>query len=396
MLMLHRVSDVGRNYSFLGALSACAVAAFALSSGKAVVEAAQPGGTHDAMPRGMHLASMLPEPDPAPPVGALELAPAPGILEALAAVIEDYDEMARSAATAVSAELSRIVQPQAPAPAVEARPMHGWLSHAYSAQRRHRVVVPMRVSNTEQLAQVFQAHDYSLDHARRGQPIPALQIDRVPADLGSVRDGNERKWLFIKALLPIVLEVNERILAERSELTRLRDAVARGGELSITERLWLADLAERYGADPSNIPEMLLRVDIVPPSMAIAQAGVESGWGTSYAARVGNSLFGQIQASGRHAVAVPWKAGPAMPQPFANVAESVEAYFLNLNTHFAYAAFRGDRAQQRSQGAQPDGYRLIGQLLRYSQLGRHYINYVRNIIRENQLEDFDRARLSPT
>jgi Bax protein len=85
-----------------------------------------------------------------------------------------------------------------------------------------------------------------------------------------------------------------------------------------------------------------------------------------------------------------------MPQPFANVAESVEAYFLNLNTHFAYASFRVERAQQRAQGAHPDGFKLIGQLLRYSQLGGQYISYVRNIIRENQLSDFDRARLSPT
>lgn len=394
MLMLHRVSDVGRQYSFIGALGACAVAAFALSPGKAVGEAAHAPNTPDAAQSRAQLARLLPAPAPVPAVTPIELAPAPDLVEALAAVLEDYDEMARAAAAAVTAALSRIAT--SPAPAIEARPMHGWLSHAYSGQRRHRVVVAMRVSNTEELTQVFDAHDYSLDHARRGQPIPALQIDRVPADLGSLKDGNERKWLFIKALLPIVLEVNERILADRNELVRLRDVATRGGELSVAERLWLADVAERYGADPSNIAEMLLRVDVVPPSMAIAQAGVESGWGTSYAARVGNSLFGQIQSSGRHSVAVPWKAGPAMPQPFANVAESVEAYFLNLNTHFAYAAFRAERAQQRAQGVPPDGYRLIGQLLRYSQLGGHYINYVRNIIRENQLSDFDSARLSPS
>lgn len=393
MLMLHRVSDVGRHYSLIGALGACAVAAFALAPAKAT------DGASDDLKRSgpdrahIRLASALPEPVPAPPLSSLELAPPSGVVEALAAVLEDYDEMARGAALAVSTALARIVG--APhAPAIEARPMHGWLSHAYTGQRRARVVA-MRVSNTEQLAQVFQAHDYSLDHARRGQPIPALQIDRVPADLGSLRDGNERKWLFIKALLPIILEVNERILAERKELLRLRALAASGKEPSVAERLWLADLAERYGADPSNLAEMLLRVDIVPPSMAIAQAGVESGWGTSYAARVGNSLFGQIQVSGRHSVDVPWKAGPAMPQPFANVAESVEAYFLNLNTHFAYAAFRSERAQQRTQGAQPDGFRLIGQLLRYSELGAQYVNYVRNIIRENQLSDFDSARLSP-
>ena len=394
MMMLHRASYVGRQYSLIGALGACAVAALALAPAKATDET-----SHDVKRSGsaralVQLASALPEPVQTPPVSGLELAPPSGVREALAAVLEDYDDMARGAAQAVNAALARIVgTPHAPV--VEARPMHGWLSHAYTGQRRGRVVA-MRVSNTEQLAQVFQAHDYSLDHARRGQPIPALQIDRVPADLGSLRDGNERKWLFIKALLPIILEVNERILAERKELLRLRDLASGGKELSVAERLWLADLAERYGADPSNLNEMLLRVDSAPPSMAISQAGVESGWGTSYAARVGNSLFGQIQVSGRHAVDVPWKAGPAMPQPFANVAESVEAYFLNLNTHFAYASFRSERAQQRAQGAQPDGFRLIGQLLRYSELGVHYINYVRNIIRENQLSDFDGARLSPS
>lgn len=394
MLMLHRVSDVGRQYSLIGALGACAVAAFALAPAKAT-----DGASYDIKRSAsarvlIQLASALPEPVPVPPVSVMELAPPSGVLEALAAVLEDYDDMARGAALAVNAALARIVATPH-APIVEARPMHGWLSHAYTGQRRGRVVA-MRVSNTQQLAQVFQAHDYSLDHARRGQPIPALQIDRVPADLGSLRDGNERKWLFIKALLPIILEVNERILAERKELLRLRALAGTGKEPSVTERLWLADLAERYGADPSNLAEMLLRVDIVPPSMAIAQAGVESGWGTSYAARVGNSLFGQIQVAGRHTVDVPWKAGPAMPQPFANVAESVEAYFLNLNTHFAYASFRSERAQQRAQGAQPDGFRLIGQLSRYSELGGYYINYVRNIIRENQLSDFDSARLSPS
>ncbi len=394
MMMIHRASDVGRQYSLIGALGACAVAAFALAPAKATDGASRDVKRADPAPALVRLAATLPEPVPAPPVSSIELAPPSGVVEALAQVLEDYDDMARGAAQAVSAALARIIA--APhAPAIEARPMHGWLSHAYTGQRRGRVVA-MRVSNTEQLAQVFQAHDYSLDHARRGQPIPALQIERVPADLGALRDGNERKWLFIKALLPIILEVNERILAERKELLRLRDLAASGKEPSVAERLWLANLAERYGADPSNIAEMLLRVDIVPPSMAIAQAGVESGWGTSYAARVGNSLFGQIQVSGRHAVDVPWKAGPAMPQPFANVADSVEAYFLNLNTHFAYASFRSERAQQRAQGAQPDGFRLIGQLLRYSELGVHYINYVRNIIRENQLSDFDRARLSPS
>jgi len=142
------------------------------------------------------------------------------------------------------------------------------------------------------------------------------------------------------------------------------------------------------------LEELVNRVDIVPPSMAIAQSGVESGWGTSFAARNGNALFGQIQTVGRHSVTVSWKPGPSMPQPFTNVAEATDAYVMNLNTHTAYAAFRNERARMRESGDWPEGYRLIGQLLRYSELGGEYVQFVRQIMRENALGDFDHARLS--
>jgi Bax protein len=128
--------------------------------------------------------------------------------------------------------------------------------------------------------------------------------------------------------------------------------------------------------------------------MALAQGGIESGWGTSFAARAGNALFGQIQAVGRHAVSVPWKPGANMPQPFASIGEAAEAYVMNLNTHAAYSAFRSERAAMRGRGEAPDGYRLIGQLLRYSQLGQQYVGFVRQVMREDKLTDFDNARLS--
>jgi Bax protein len=128
--------------------------------------------------------------------------------------------------------------------------------------------------------------------------------------------------------------------------------------------------------------------------MAIAQSGVESGWGTSFAAREGNALFGQIQSVGQHAVAVSWRPGNGMPQPFASVGEATEAYVANLNSHPAYAAFRAERAAMRAKGKSLDGYHLVGQLARYSELGQSYVEFVRQIMRENDLADFDKARLS--
>ena len=90
----------------------------------------------------------------------------------------------------------------------------------------------------------------------------------------------------------------------------------------------------------------------------------------------------------------PWKPGPDKPQPFPNVGEAAEAYVANLNTHRAYAGFRDERAAMRERGETPDGYRLIGTLLRYSELGQEYVSFVRLIMRENDLGDFDKARLS--
>ena len=83
-----------------------------------------------------------------------------------------------------------------------------------------------------------------------------------------------------------------------------------------------------------------------------------------------------------------------MPQPFSNVGEATEAYITNLNTHPAYAGFRTARAAARERGDELEGYRLVGTLLRYSERGLQYVQFVRQIMRENDLHDFDRAKLS--
>jgi Bax protein len=251
----------------------------------------------------------------------------------------------------------------------------------------------------DELAGFFRDQSYTLDDVRQGLAVPAIKVERVPDDLGT-KDGVERKQLFITALLPVILDVNQRVLAERDQLTHLRDKFAEDPEgLTAFDRAWLVQLADRYEMpieqiDKDQLAQLVRRVDIVPPSMAIAQSGIESGWGTSFAARNGNALFGQIQSVGQHSVSVSWRPGAGMPQPFANVGEAAEAYVANLNTHPAYAAFRNERAAMRDRGEMPDGYKLIGQLLRYSERGLGYVQFVRQVIRDDKLTDFDGAQLS--
>ncbi|TAJ86000.1 MAG: hypothetical protein EPO50_14680 [Reyranella sp.] len=271
---------------------------------------------------------------------------------------------------------------------------HGRFAAPGNAVRRQVQVRAISPRSADELAGFFRDVAYTLTDVRLGEAVPPLKVDRVPGDL-SAKDGNERKMLFITALLPVILEANQRVLADREQLLYLRNKLTTDPRmLTAVERVWLDDLADRYESSIDKLDELVRRVDIVPPSMAIAQAGVESGWGTSFAARNGNALFGQIQVTGRHSVEVPWKPGAGMPQPFADVGESTDAYVINLNTHPAYASFRAERAAMRERAEHPDGFRLIGTLLRYSERGQGYVQFVRQIMRENELTDFDRARLS--
>lgn len=280
-----------------------------------------------------------------------------------------------------------------PASPRDATLAHGRFAAPGNAVRRQVQVRAINPRTADELAGFFRDVSYTLTDVRLGEAVPPIKVERVPDDLAG-KDGSVRKVLFITALLPVILEVNQRVLAEREQLLFLRDKFAGQAGITPIERIWLEKLAERYETPADKLDELVRKVDIVPPSMAIAQSGIESGWGTSFAARTGNALFGQIQSVGRHAVAVPWKPGAGMPQPFPNVGEAADAYVTNLNTHPAYSAFRTERAAMRQRGETPDGYRLIGKLLRYSELGHQYVGFVRQVMREDKLTDFDKARLS--
>jgi Bax protein len=272
---------------------------------------------------------------------------------------------------------------------------HGRFAAPGNSLRRQVQLRAVSPRTADELAGFFRDVSFTLlTDIRQGEAVPAIKVDRVPADLGN-KDGYERKQLFITAILPVVLEVNQRVMADREQLLVLRDKLATDPfGMGPIERIWLDDLADRYETTPDRLDELVRRVDIVPPSMAIAQGGVESGWGTSFAARTGNALFGQIQTVGRHSVDVPWKPGNGMPQPFSSVGEATEAYIANLNTHPAYAGFRTARAAARERSEELEGYRLVGTLLRYSERGLQYVQFVRQIMRENDLHDFDKAKLS--
>lgn len=254
-----------------------------------------------------------------------------------------------------------------------------------------------RLSTAEALELYFDEVNYDLEDVRSGEElVPRRYVASLPPDLDSLESTDERKQLFIKAVLPVVLRVNEDIAADRERLSGIAKRRARGRSLSLVDQVWLEEQYARYDVESGDIKELLRRVDIIPPSLALAQAAEESGWGTSRFAREGNALFGQytdpdgpgILPRSRDAV------GKYRIRSYDTLYETVSSYALNLNQHRAYERFRELRAELRARQGALDGHRLAGTLIRYSERGKDYIKTIRTIIRENALGHFDDVRLN--
>jgi len=250
--------------------------------------------------------------------------------------------------------------------------------------------------DAESLAQGFARIGYHFDRVRdEGAPVPRVFLAKLPEDLHAVPEVALKKTVFFQTMLPLVLKENERILADRHRLHGLKVKKALGRKLPARDRLWLAVMAERYKVKDENVDALLQRVDVIPPSLAMAQAAEESGWGTSRFAQAGNALFGQWTTTGDEGIVPNARDEGAdhKVKTFETLSQSVAAYMRNLNTHRAYRAFRTARTKMRQAGAPLDGFALAGTLTRYSERGPKYVKSVRTIIDSNGLSALDDARL---
>ncbi len=253
----------------------------------------------------------------------------------------------------------------------------------------------MLVGSTDKLSDVFKSIGYQLDGVRLHGEVPRLFLAALPRDLSTIRVPADRKDMFIKSALPLVLHVNELILAERARVVSLRARLDRGEKIGPEETAWLDQTRERYGLEKLDFAEMLLRIDVIPPSLALAQGAEESGWGTSRFAREGNALFGQRTFKDTHGI-VPQKRDEGEKhrvRAFGHLIDGVKAYADNLNTHPAYKLLRGARAKMRAASSVIDGAMLASTLIKYSERREKYVEAIQLIIRANGFHMFDKARL---
>jgi Bax protein len=245
----------------------------------------------------------------------------------------------------------------------------------------------------------FSNAGYSLDAVRRGQvAVPRLLHASLPYDLKSVARVADRKAVFLRFMLPYVLLANLRVREQREKLLAMRRKIGDGETVQPADKAWLDALFDEYRVKPGNFAALDLRVGTVPPSLALAQSAVESGWGTSRFANEGNAPFGQwTTAAYRGLVPKARDAGKTHKvRAFDDLAESVNSYLRNLNTHRAYREFRQQRAALRARNASIDSVAIAATLASYSQEGEAYVALVRRVITGNSLRALDNARLSDT
>ncbi|MDQ8205342.1 glucosaminidase domain-containing protein [Pelagicoccus sp. SDUM812003] len=213
-------------------------------------------------------------------------------------------------------------------------------------------------------------------------------------DFASIGDVRARKQAFFDFLEPFVAEANREILQERAEVLKLQQYFERHQKLSGSRLEALNDYLERYKLEPvetaskRTFERLLLRVDTIPVSLALAQAAIESGWGTSRFARQGNNLFGMwCYDPGCGIVPKRRPAGRTYEvAAYESPRQSFYAYLTNLNTNDSYAALREIRAAFRDASREPSGHDLAEGLVRYSQERWEYVGKVRRMISQNNLD----------
>ena len=239
---------------------------------------------------------------------------------------------------------------------------------------------------------LFENLKYDLKSIRLGETVKPVYLSKLPPDLKNIKSTSKRKDTFIKIVLPLVIDENNRILENRKKLFKILAKPVN----SMGEKRWLKRRFEDYQIKTEDIAELKLRMDIIPASLAIAQAAKESGWGTSRFALEGNAMFGQWTYGKDGIKPKDSKGKEHKVLKFPMLRSSIVAYQKNLNTHKAYGAFREKRADLREANKKISGLDLVSHIESYAATGKEYVKTLTSIISQNKLTDFDSSVLMNT
>tara|TARA_B100001540_G_scaffold297888_1_gene300943 strand:- start:2158 stop:3237 length:1080 start_codon:yes stop_codon:yes gene_type:complete len=260
----------------------------------------------------------------------------------------------------------------------------------YSLNEKETDTVRLDASTIKQL---YEDTNYKLEDIRKNKLVKPIALTLLPREIKMIENTKKRKELFIQIILPLILQENSNIKLDR---TRLFGIINKSNNTDL-EKKWLDKKYKQYGIPSKDLLILKIRMDEIPVSLALAQAAKETGWGTSRFAQEGNALFGQWTWSGEGLKPKEAEKDEGHKVMKFNILQaSVRAYQRNLNTHSSYKEFRLARAQLRDLGKPLDSIILSKHLDEYAQTGDQYVEVLQKIILQNNLKDFDDAKLLPS
>ena len=244
-------------------------------------------------------------------------------------------------------------------------------------------------TRSEDLEGLIKKLELNLENIKLGNPVPNFELLSLPKDLNKVEPVIRRKEIFFSSIFPLILRSNMEILNHRKNLC---DAFNSNNKEKIAEIASIYKVNIETLTD-QNIKEVLLKkVDAIPFSLALAQAAVESGWGTSRFALEGNALYGQWVWNEDLGIKPKLaQNGQAVVRSFENLFDSVKSYMSNLNNHKAYSGMRSKRQRSCIEKELIEGYELAEWMGSYAETREEYIKILRKIISSNNLDQIDQA-----
>jgi Bax protein len=243
------------------------------------------------------------------------------------------------------------------------------------------------------IEQLFKDTNYTLEDVRKTKLVKPVSLSLLPEEMKMIESIKKRKNLFIQIILPLILEENDLIKLDRKKLFNILNR----SNNTRAEKKWFNKKFKQYGVVNKDLSTLKIRMDIIPVSLAIAQAAKETGWGTSRFALEGNALFGQWTWTGEGIKPAGADSNSTHKvMKFKILKASIRAYQRNLNTHSGYREFRIARAELRDNNHKLDSLILAMYLDKYAETGNEYIKTVKKIIEQNNLTDFDDVKLLPS
>jgi len=244
----------------------------------------------------------------------------------------------------------------------------------------------INLNTAKSLQQNELIYDMGIDQIRETKTIQNIKIAQLPKDLKSIKSIKNRKELFIKITLPLIVQENSKLSSLNKGIKLVKNSF---DQISRKEAIWIHNLMKEYKAE--TLDSLIIKVDEIPTSLALAQAVIESGWGTSRFAYEGNALFGQYIWGKTDNGIIPKERETDAKykiKSFSSLSESVASYMKNLNTNFHYNEFRVNRFVLRSNKIPLSGTYLAEYLSSYS-IEDNYIDKIKNIIEINDFQDFE-------